>query len=275
MLFILGIVLKLHLGDQPNAEDASMIHCFKSAPTSDDDNNVTFVFDAMVSVRPSNVSNQTRVIKLRPCSEGEEPTDLLNFEIVPIMFALLFSAFLASFFILCVANFLTLYRWSKNVAPSRPIVSTALVQDYLRSFPELDANMRTELAEMFSYAITFEKRVLIERDKFGETSVHAALTSDLYEQAYQMFCAGADFDIADFSGKTARQLVDSKMSSKKSDPTLEKIRKRLPLNELEHFSIWPKSDPMIKAANDNNLHKMVFLQTIGGQVKPLKALERD
>ena len=266
MLFILGIVLKLHLGDQPGENELPpMIHCFPENLTTG------FVFDSKLSLRPTNASNQTRAIKLRPCAVGEQSTDLLNFEIVPILFSLLFSAFLASFFILCVANFLTLYRWSKRVAPSRPVVSTALVQDYLRSFADLDPDMRSELAEMFSFAITFEKRVLVERDKFGETSVHAALTSDLYEQAYQMLCAGADFDIADFSGKTARQVLDSKLSSK-VDPTLEKIWKRLQKNEgveLEHLSVWTKTNPMMKSAVENNLHKLVFLQTIGGQVRHL------
>jgi hypothetical protein len=39
-----------------------------------------------------------------------------------------------------------------------------------------------ELAQIFSYSITFEKRVLNEQDKFGETALHAALASDLFEQ---------------------------------------------------------------------------------------------
>jgi hypothetical protein len=50
------------------------------------------------------------------------------------------------------------------------MVSTGLVHDFLRNFAELDINLRTELSEMFSYAITYEKKVLRQQDRYTDVS---------------------------------------------------------------------------------------------------------
>ena len=74
----------------------------------------------------------------------------------------------------------------------------------------------------------------LQRDKFGETALHIAIAND---------------------------------------PTLEKIMKRLDRHENfgnERFSIWKKTNPMIKYADEGELHQMVFLQTIGGQVSQVQ-----
>lgn len=112
----------------------------------------------------------------------------------------------------------------------------------------------------------------LQRDKFGETALHIAIANDLHDQVYQMLCAGADFDVADFFGKTSRQMLTQKLELTK-DPTLEKIMKRLDRHENfgnERLSIWKKTNPMIKYADEGELHQMVFLQTIGGQVSQVQ-----
>ena len=77
----------------------------------------------------------------------------------------------------------------------------------------------------------------LQRDKFGETALHIAIANDLHDQVYQMLCAGADFDVADFFGKTSRQMLTQKLELTK-DPTLEKIMKR-----LESFIRWSSCKP--------------------------------
>jgi hypothetical protein len=78
-----------------------------------------------------------------------------------------------------------------------------------------------------------------------------------------MFCAGADFDIADYSGRSVRANLLRKFDQCQ-DPTLDKIIKKLEKSVEEKTQIhW---NPLIKLSRSEQWTAVAFLQAIGGQV---------
>lgn len=161
--------------------NGTITHCFT-------DKNLSFkpglelVYDFSLMFQTTE-NNSTRV---RICANEENPIDLFTHTIGPAIIGLLFLSFLSSILLFILSNYLSMYKLSKKIFTNFPIIHTSLIHDYLRNFSKLSQTLRGELPEVFSFAITFEKKVLLQQDRFGETALHVAYSNNLYEQLYQV-----------------------------------------------------------------------------------------
>jgi hypothetical protein len=261
------VYLRLYLGPEFNIEDSPITHCFNTSFRHEENSNNNFVSVDATSATSKIQLYQTNATKVRFCSDGERPNDRFVFFVGPIIVGLLFLSFLSSLFLFAMSNHLSMYKFSKHVFSEMPIIQTSLIHDYLRNFTDLTPALRSELSEIFSFSITFEKKVLRQQDRFGETSLHVALAGNFYEQLYQMLCAGADFDIRDRAGKSVRESLEAKYAASK-DSTIAKILMKLDKKDPQKMypSIWKKSNPLLKSVRNDQLIFMTFLQALGGQV---------
>jgi hypothetical protein len=180
MIGIFAVYLRLHYGRDFDMNNGAITHCFNKniyfSPT------LNFVFESKLTFQ----SEENNSTKVRICSNEENPSDLFTHTIGPAIIGLLLLSSLSSISLFVLSNYLSLYKLSKTVFANFPIIHTSLIHDYLRNYNKLSQTLRGELPEVFSFATTFEKKVLLQQDRFGETALHVALSTNLYEQLYQV-----------------------------------------------------------------------------------------
>ena len=180
MIGIFAIYLRLFYGRDFAMNNGAITHCF--AKNLYFKRTLKFVFESSLTFQ----SEENNSTKVRICSNEENPSDLFTHTIGPVIIGLLSLSFLSSIFLYVVSNYLSMYKLSRKVFNNFPIIHTSLIHDYLRNFGKLSQTLRGELPEIFSFAITFEKKVLFQQDRFGETALHVALSNNLFEQLYQV-----------------------------------------------------------------------------------------
>jgi hypothetical protein len=251
-----------------NPQNVPITHCFHRETGNS-------TLGPMVSMRPSNATHS----KMRICLEDELPVEFFTRLIGPLILCFLCQSIVSSLALHNLSDYLKMYKASKAMFSGMPLIHTSLIHDYLRNFATLSQQLRSEMPDVFSFAITFEKKVLSQQDRFGETALHAALSNNLFEQVYQMLCAGADFDIKDGYGNSALDILQEKYYTLKKDSkenleTLEKILYKLKFEDkrVSHHSLWKERNPLNNSVVSGKLNRMAFFQSIGGQVG---AVDRD
>ena len=244
-----------------------MTFCFQNETI-----NGTFV--PLISLKPSFEIHSRK----SNCLKDGTSNDLFMRFIGPLIAFCLCQSLVSCLALHHLSDYLKMYKTSKLIFSDMPLIHTSLIHDYLRNFTTLSQQLRAEMPDIFSFAITFDKKVLYQQDRFGETALHAALSNDLFEKVYQMLCAGADFDIKDAYGKSALEILNLKHKTFKIDSKdhghleiLEKIMYKLKKEDkrVPHVSIWKKRNPLNNSVINEKFNRMAFFQSIGGQVGAL------
>ena len=269
VLCLVSLYVYLYSGPQGSLtyDYLPMTFCFQNETI-----NGTFV--PLISLKPSFEVES----KKSNCLKDGTTNDLFMRFIGPLIAFCLCQSLVSSLALHHLSDYLKMYKTSKLMFSDMPLIHTSLIHDYLRNITTLSQQLRAEMHDIFSFAITFDKKVLYQQDRFGETSLHAALSHDLFEKVYQMLCAGADFDIKDGYGKSAFEILNYKHKTFKIDSkdhdhweTLEKIIYKLKKEDkrVPHVSIWKKRNPLNNSVINEKFNRMAFFQSIGAQVGAL------
>ncbi len=106
-----------------------------------------------------------------------------------------------------------------------PFIHPSLIQDYLKHFEELNEKEKAELAEIFDECLKSDIEVVNKKDPiYGQTAMHVAFNSCMFEELSKMAEAGADFTIKNKYGKRSQDLVNEKLTSCKEDDEEEKAK---------------------------------------------------
>ena len=171
--------------------EAPAIYCFKDFTLIPNQSNFSHIIGYDKTLKLCyNGETCHKVIRL--CSNGESPNDLFNQIIFPLAIVMMLISFASSICLQMMGNYFCLYKWSSYVFKT-PIAHPSFLQDYLMNRKDVSLKIQDEMDEVFESIITNNPTIINQKDPLnGETCMHAAFYSSLYQHLDKMIQVGGN-----------------------------------------------------------------------------------
>ncbi len=182
----------LDMGGQLEYSEAPVIHCFRELNLTLNHSNVTHNDSGNDKILKLCYNGETCNKVIRLCSKGEFPNDLFNQIFFPLAVGMTMISFASSICLQMMGNYFYLYKWSSYVFKN-PIAHPSFIQDYLMNRKRLSFKIQDEMDQLFDSIITKNPTMINQKDPlFGETCMHAAFYSSLYDHLDKMIEVGGN-----------------------------------------------------------------------------------
>jgi cytohesin len=271
-LSIVSIFIYINMEDNAEISKFTMLHCIQNETMLHFGDNMK-LYNLTLALINICLQDDICLSTTRVCARDEFPTDLFNTIVGPIGLVLILISFGASVCLQLLSNYHSLYKWSKKVCCSSPLIHVSHLYDFLKNYDKVnDDVMKRELYEALYQAMENDVAIISQRDPInGNTLLHAALDGDRFEVLEKLVKLDADFSVKNTYGEDLALVLKRRLQNTK-DPSekikIENILKHFSTNRPERFilakeRVW-KEQPMLRAVLENKLNLLCFLSLLGG-----------